>query len=833
MSDERKRQLRELTRETFNHAWKSYLRVAFPADEIRPVSCKPLGPDHSDPKNIDLNDVLGDFSLTLVDTLDTFIVLGDKSSFESAVRLAIQYVRFDKDVKIQVFESTIRVLGGLLSAHIFASEPEHGFAISWYRGELLTLAHDLGRRLLPAFQWSRTGIPYARINLKHGLQPVESIETCSAGAGSLILEFATLSRLTGDGVFEQVARKAFWAIWNRRSDLGLVGNTINLQNGNWIYGVSSVGAGIDSFLEYMIKAYVLLGEDEYYRAWKESYGAIMKYVRDPGGFWFRSVNMQNGQIQSVDVDSLSAFWPGALVLAGDVPNAIKNHLVYSNLWNRYGGIPETFNVQTKEATNPTYPLRPEFVESNYFLYRATKDPYYLDMAERIVGDLVNRTRVECGLAGISDLTTGKLDDRMHSFALSETLKYLFLTFDEDNWVNKDDSNTVFTTEGHLLPLNKKYLRKPVRSTLLTPEIANCPVPDPLHMHNARTMLPSVSTRLDAEYARFIADYTLDPIHAHSTGLWHAAGTCELPRKEVGPTSTMTAEELIDSLYVLPSHSPQDFTVELIFTNPLQSEDLSPNHSKVMEIKGGLHVKDIQGLKLQLTRLMDGSGYHISKIGPYNVPSGSRVLISDPLVIQAVDESSAAVQTTDNPKALLRFTVNLPNVDSPISFLADGVKATFGPDVHSPVSRSSLGVSNPRLPVVDLLSLEHAGCKKYKGKAAGLAAGKIPLIRRGGCSFSRKMKHAAKAGAEGLLVWNEEDGEFLPSEDPAEKVEKTIPLVMLKKVVGGDLERLFNMKGEIEVEVEEELLEDFGVRNEGGTQAVYLSGYGIHNVDLLR
>lgn len=64
----------------------------------------------------------------------------------------------------------------------------------------------------------------------------------------------------------------------------------------------------------------------------------------------------------------------------------------------------------------------EFVESTWYLYRATRDPFYLDVGERILLDITTRSRVDCGLAGISDLRTNKLDDRMESFALSETLK---------------------------------------------------------------------------------------------------------------------------------------------------------------------------------------------------------------------------------------------------------------------------------------------------------------------------------------------------------------------------------------------------------------------------
>ena len=208
--------------------------------------------------------------MTLIDVLDTFVVLDDRQGFEMAVKNVIQWVSFDVDTKPQVFETTIRVLGGLLSGHIFANQTGQPFFLPWYNGELLALAHDLGKRLLPAFS-TPTGLPYARvsvisfimqrfihgvslkINLRHGLVKGETLETCkltfsrarnhcverlflwlgTAGAGSLILEFATLSRFTGDERFEKAAQKAFFGIWNRKSDIGLVGNTINTWTGVW------------------------------------------------------------------------------------------------------------------------------------------------------------------------------------------------------------------------------------------------------------------------------------------------------------------------------------------------------------------------------------------------------------------------------------------------------------------------------------------------------------------------------------------------------------------------------------------------------------------------
>ena len=106
----------------------------------------------ADPSNININDVLGDFSLTLVDTLDTFAIMGNASMFVRAVDLYISSVHsFDLDSTVSVFESTIRVLGGLLSAHTIIHDGAFGVSMPHYRDELLGLAHDLGQRLLPAF----------------------------------------------------------------------------------------------------------------------------------------------------------------------------------------------------------------------------------------------------------------------------------------------------------------------------------------------------------------------------------------------------------------------------------------------------------------------------------------------------------------------------------------------------------------------------------------------------------------------------------------------------------------------------------------------------------
>jgi mannosidase alpha-like ER degradation enhancer 1 len=208
-----------------------------------------------------------------------------------------------------------------------------------------------------------------------------------------------------------------------------VGNVINIQTGQWIHTASSTGAGIDSFFEYLLKAYILFGEEDYLEMFETSYDAIKKHILDKSGYLYRNVHMDSGTLMATWIDSLGAFMPGIQVLYGDLESAIKGHLVFYNIWRRYHALPERFDFYQQTADIHSYPLRPEFVESTYYLYQATKDPFYLHVGEMIVQDLNNRTRLPCGFASIGDLRTGRLDDRMESFMLSETLKYLYLLFD--------------------------------------------------------------------------------------------------------------------------------------------------------------------------------------------------------------------------------------------------------------------------------------------------------------------------------------------------------------------------------------------------------------------
>ncbi|KAJ2004797.1 hypothetical protein GGI04_002482 [Coemansia thaxteri] len=404
---------------------------------------------------------MGDYLLTLVDTLDTLAVLGDKREFERGVKNTLKFLpNFDINSHVQVFEVTIRMLGGLLSAHIIATDEADSLGMrldinGTYAGELLHLARDLGYRLLPAFEASPNGIPYPRTNLKYGFARGETSTTCTAGVGTLLLEFGVLSRLTNETIFEDIARSALNDVWSLRSKKNLFGSDFDLAKKRWHSSFAGIGAGVDSLFEYMLKSHVYFGDQHYLDMFEASYAALLQYGRDTvGGYAFFNVDMHSAEIASSWIDSLSAFFPGLMVLAGDVEGAESAYMLYYHIWRRFRAFPERFNLFLREPDISFYSLRPEFIESTYFLYRATRDPFYLDVGEMVLDDLNKLQRTACGYATMHNVKTKELEERMESFFLSETLKYLYLLFDEDNPLHSLDNNYVFTTEAHvLLPLS--------------------------------------------------------------------------------------------------------------------------------------------------------------------------------------------------------------------------------------------------------------------------------------------------------------------------------------------------------------------------------------------
>jgi mannosidase alpha-like ER degradation enhancer 3 len=134
-----------------------------------------------------------------------------------------------------------------------------------------------------------------------------------------------LSRLTGNPIYEEKARKAMDFLWNQRNHgSDLMGTVLNVQSGDWVRRDAGIGAGIDSYYEYTLKAYILLGEEEYLHRFNRHYEAVMKYLNK--GPLFIDVHMHRPLVASRSyMDSLLAFWPGVQVLKGDLKAAIEIH----------------------------------------------------------------------------------------------------------------------------------------------------------------------------------------------------------------------------------------------------------------------------------------------------------------------------------------------------------------------------------------------------------------------------------------------------------------------------------------------------------------------------
>ncbi|OZJ02135.1 hypothetical protein BZG36_04798 [Bifiguratus adelaidae] len=791
MSPSRREALRESAREMFSHGWDNYKRWAFPADELNPLLCSGRGRDRLKPlvliglrpqlhmtqmdlhahallrNNININDILGDYSLTLVDTLDTLPVMGNCSEFAWAVQSVIDLVSFDVDSKVQVFEANIRLLGGLLSGHIMAMDNPFGCRLSNYQGELLAKAKDLADRLMPAFLISPTGIPFPRVNLRYGVPKSETMETCTAGVGSLVLEFGVLSRLIGDPTYEEAAKTAIEALWQRRSNIGLFGNVINLQNGQWVHTASSTGAGIDSFFEYLLKAHVLFGEDDYLRRFDQAYAAILTYVRDPSGYLYRNVHMQTGALMSTWIDSLGAFLPGMQVMAGDLDNAIRLHLIYYNLWRKYGALPERFDFHLRNVNVPAYPLRPEFIESTYFLYRATKDPFYLHVGEMVMNDINTTMRVGCGFASLGNVITGQLEDRMESFALSETFKYLYLLFDEDNVLNHMDSNFVFTTEGHVLFLDHKYLNASTRAfrhgdNNVSPYRSRhvCQ----MHKRPSEGSLSAdfgVKDSSEADFAALIVGYE-DPRHDQLD----ANGICRVPEGFsnkveliLGPAPGMSMDDMLAPNFV--KYLGGIFATTLIGVK-LELMKRSSRHMNGYDVTQGDTLSYMQFFcAVTSRRYTVGVTRHVCH-GKLNrvcsLSPGEYLHVSDASLPFYVLDASLPSSDNANRYSDEMCTLRVFNTLNHEHWDFVGAMATFGPSLEQiGGSSATLDGLAHHFPVQ---TPEFYACYPYSDAQSRYIAGKIHIVGRGDCLFSDKVYNSQQAGAIAVIIIGGNDNDLL-------------------------------------------------------------------------
>jgi mannosidase alpha-like ER degradation enhancer 2 len=417
-----RRALAERVRAEFLHAWRGYERYAWGHDEL-----KPLTKTHRDWYEQSL-------LMTPVDSLDTMILMGLDAEAAKTKKLILDQLSFDKDISVQVFEITIRHLGGLITIYQLTGDRR-----------FLSLAEDLGTRLLPAFG-SKTGIPYRFVNLKTGR--VRGEVTNPAEAGTLLLEFGALSKLTHRPVFYDKAKRALVETYKRRSRIGLVGGNINVETGEWTDTESHLSGGIDSYYEYLLKCWLLFNDRDCRRMWLEGVASVNKYLADEvnGELWYGYADMHTGRRTQTYFGALDAFWPAVLALSGDTRRARRLQASAFRMWTLHGIEPERLNYRSMQVESAGYPLRPEIVESAYYLHRLTNDPEYLRMGATMFEDFVRHCRTEAGYAALKSVVTKEKSDGMQSFLFAETLKYFYLLFAPDGRVNL--RTVVFNTEAH-------------------------------------------------------------------------------------------------------------------------------------------------------------------------------------------------------------------------------------------------------------------------------------------------------------------------------------------------------------------------------------------------
>jgi len=402
-----KKILADSVRQEFLYAWNSYKQYAWGHDQL-----KPLSKSYKDWYGTSL-------CMTPVDALDAMLIMGLKAEADSTREYIAKNLSFYKDIYVKTFELTTRILGGLLS----------GYELTGDR-RLLDLAQEGGSRLLPSFS-SPTGMPHVWVNLKTGAVLGDSSNP--AEFGTLLVEFGTLTKYTDENIFYGKAKQALTEIYKRRSPIGLVGEKINVMTGQWIDTTSHIGGMIDSYYEYLLKCSILFDDKDCAEMWRNSIAAVNKYLSHSAanGFWYSHVDMNT--------------------LSGDLDRAKQLEESCYKMWTKFGIEPEELDYSTMKITKPGYPLRPEIIESAYYLYHYTHDDRYLEMGRTFFRSLVKYCRTDAGYAALKNVETKEKKDEMDSFFLAETLKYLYLLFAPAETLDFD--KIIFSTEAHPIKKN--------------------------------------------------------------------------------------------------------------------------------------------------------------------------------------------------------------------------------------------------------------------------------------------------------------------------------------------------------------------------------------------
>uniref|UniRef100_U3INZ0 alpha-1,2-Mannosidase n=1 Tax=Anas platyrhynchos platyrhynchos TaxID=8840 RepID=U3INZ0_ANAPP len=437
------------------HAWDNYRQYGWGHNELKPIARK----GHS--TNIFGNSQMG---ATIVDALDTLYIMGLHDEFREGQEWIDKNLDFSVNSEVSVFEVNIRFIGGLLAAYYLSGQEV--FKIK---------AVQLAGKLLPAFN-TPTGIPWAMVNLKSGVG--RNWGWASAGSsilaefGTLHMEFVHLSYLTGDPVYYNKVMHIRKLLQKMDRPNGLYPNYLNPRTGRWGQHHTSVGGLGDSFYEYLLKAWLMSDkmDTEARKMYDDAIEAIEKHLirKSNGGLTFIG-EWKNGHLER-KMGHLTCFAGGMFALGADGSRDDKAghylqlgaeiahtcHESYDRTTLKLG--PEAFKFDggveavAVRQNEKYYILRPEVIETYWYMWRFTHDPKYRQWGWEATQAIDKYCRVSGGFSGVKDVYSSSptYDDVQQSFFLAETLKYLYLLFSNDDLLPLD--NWVFNTEAHPLPV---------------------------------------------------------------------------------------------------------------------------------------------------------------------------------------------------------------------------------------------------------------------------------------------------------------------------------------------------------------------------------------------
>ncbi|KUJ24017.1 glycoside hydrolase [Mollisia scopiformis] len=468
----------EVVKDVFKFAWRGYYTHAFPNDELIP-----LWNWYSNSRN--------GWGATAVEALGTAAIM-DIPEIVDQILDFIPTIDFTKTKDpVDLFETTIRYLGGMLSAYELLTGPMHHLAHNKPENveSLLTQSTTLANTLKFAFD-TPTGIPRKTLLLDKQMA-TGSINTASS-IGTLVLEWTRLSDITGDEQYAALVDKSMNYLLNPKPQItepypGIVGTWVNVDRGEFTDAWGTWGGGGDSFYEYLIKMFVYdqarFGLNM--ERWVKAIDSTIEYVAEtPQGGNLTFLTHTTGKSLDHESGHLQCFAGGNFILGGKILNITRYidfglkitescHEMYIRTATGIG--PETiswpparmtpeqenqFKTLGFGITNANFDLRPETVESYYYAYRVTKDRKYQDWAWEAFVAIVAHTKTRNGFSPISNVNKVgggmKRGSKQESFLFSELFKYLYLIFAEETeiQVNYEGRNEwVFSTEGHPLRIS--------------------------------------------------------------------------------------------------------------------------------------------------------------------------------------------------------------------------------------------------------------------------------------------------------------------------------------------------------------------------------------------